>query len=50
MKSNLDASRTSWLKETIKSIKRDKIIFVITHEHNLGDIFDKIDTLFCVSW
>lgn len=40
--SNLDKSRIDWFKATIKQLKQNKIIFLITHEHDMEEIFDKI--------
>lgn len=39
--SNLDKERIKWLKETIMNIKMDKIIFIISHDKSLFDIFDR---------
>lgn len=39
--SNLDKERVNWLKKTLMSIKNNKIIFVISHDQELFDIFNK---------
>lgn len=39
--SNLDKGRIEWLKKTITQIKNSKIIFIISHDKELFDIFDK---------
>lgn len=40
--SNLDKNVIAWFKKLIISVKKDKILFVITHEESILDIFDKI--------
>ena len=40
--SNLDQARIGWLVEVINAIKREKIIFVATHEKAMMDAFDKV--------
>lgn len=39
--SNLDKNRIQWLKNTIIKIKETKIVFVISHDKNLFDLFDR---------
>lgn len=36
--SNLDKDRIAWLKNTILTIKKDKIILIITHDENMFEI------------
>lgn len=39
--SNLDKERVNWLKSTLTSISNNKVIFVISHDKDLFDIFNK---------
>jgi len=39
--SNLDETRIEWLKSILNQIKRDSIVFIITHDVKLESIFDK---------
>lgn len=39
--SNLDKERILWLKDMINTIKFNKIIFIISHDESLFDIFDR---------
>lgn len=43
--SNLDENRISWLKASLIKRKSKKIIFVITHDQTLSEIFDQTITL-----
>ena len=39
--SNLDVSKIVWFKELIRCYKKNKIIFIITHEESILDTLDK---------
>lgn len=39
--SNLDLPRIEWLKEALRQSKQDKIIFIVSHEHSIKEVFDK---------
>lgn len=38
---NLDTTRCEWLMNTLRKIKKDKIILIISHDKNMFEIFDE---------
>lgn len=38
---NLDTARCEWLMNTLRKIKKDKIILIISHDKNMFEIFDE---------
>lgn len=38
---NLDAARCEWLMNTLRKIKKNKIILIISHDKNMFEIFDE---------
>ena len=43
--SNLDVERIEWFSQLINSVKKDKIIFIITHDKQVYSVFDKMVNL-----